>query len=134
MLLFNERGNSMNNIKQFFYYMIGRVPADLHEKELKGKKLLHISDTPSSFYGELARIIDILKPDYIVHTGDLVDDIKLELFPGSLPRYEREVNRLIKLLEQSSAERLYLALGNHDDASTVEKLCRRSRCGFMQAF
>ena len=116
----------MNNIKQFFYYMIGRVPADLHEDELKGKKLLHISDTPSSFWGELSRLISILKPDYIVHTGDLVDNIKLELFPGSLWRYERDVKQLIMLLEQSSADKIYLALGNHDDFQVVEKLCKRS--------
>jgi predicted phosphodiesterase len=106
--------------------MIGRVPADLHEMELVGKKLLHISDTPSSFFGELARLISIIKPDYIVHTGDLVDNIKLELFPGSLWRYERDVKKLLKLLEQSSAEKIYLAMGNHDDIQTVEKLCERS--------
>ncbi|OGO79158.1 MAG: hypothetical protein A2Y23_06195 [Clostridiales bacterium GWB2_37_7] len=106
--------------------MIGRVPADLRENELRGKKLLHISDTPSSFFGELARLIGILKPDYIVHTGDLVDNIKLELFPGSLWRYERDVKKLIKILEQSSAAKLYIALGNHDDLQTVQKLCQRS--------
>lgn len=116
----------MNNIKELFYYMIGRVPANLHENELKGKKLLHISDTPSIFWGELARIIGILKPDYIVHTGDLVDNIKLELFPGSLWRYENEVKKLIKILEQSNAEKIYLALGNHDDVQTVQSLCKRS--------
>lgn len=116
----------MNNLKQLLYYMIGRVPADLNEDELEGKTLLHISDTPSSFFGELARLINILKPDYIVHTGDLVDNIKLELYPGSLWRYERDAKQLIKLLEESDAEKLYLALGNHDDEETVEKLCKRS--------
>jgi predicted MPP superfamily phosphohydrolase len=115
----------MNNIKEFFYYMIGRVPADLREEELKGKKLLHISDTPSSFFGELARLIGILKPDYIVHTGDLVDNIKLGLYPGSLWRYERDVKHLIKLLEESEAEKLYISLGNHDDFLTLKKLCCR---------
>lgn len=106
--------------------MIGRVPADLHEQEIKGKRLLHISDTPSSFFGELARLINILKPDYIVHTGDLVDNIKLELFPGSIWRYERDVKQLINILEQSGAEELYLAIGNHDDIQVINKLCNRS--------
>jgi predicted phosphodiesterase len=123
---FNKRGNAMNNLKQLLYYMIGRVPANLHEDELRGKKLLHISDTPSSFYRELARLISVLKPDYIVHTGDLVDNIKLELFPGSLWRYERDVQRLITLLEQSGADQIYIALGNHDDFYTVEKYSKRS--------
>lgn len=116
----------MNNIKEFIYYMIGRVPADLHENEIKGEKLLHISDTPSSFFSELARLISILKPEYIVHTGDLVDNIKLELYPGSLWRYQRDVNQLLKILEESCAKKIYLALGNHDDVQTVETLCKRS--------
>jgi predicted phosphodiesterase len=123
---FNKRGNAMNNIKQLLYYMIGRVPADLHEDELKGKKLLHISDTPSSFFRELSRLISVLKPDYIVHTGDLVDNVKLELFPGSLWRYERDAKQLITLLEQSSAKEIYIAIGNHDDFHTIEKYCKRS--------
>lgn len=114
----------MNNFKQLLYYLIGRVPAELHENSIKGKRLLHISDTPASFFGELARLIKILKPDYIVHTGDLVDNIKLELFPGSIWRYEKEVKKLIKLLEDTDAEKIYLALGNHDDAETVERLCK----------
>lgn len=116
----------MNNIKELFYYMIGRVPADLHENEIKGEKLLHISDTPSSFFGELARLISILKPEYIVHTGDLVDNIKLGLYPGSIWRYQRDAAQLIKLLENSCAKKIYLALGNHDDVQTIEILCRRS--------
>jgi predicted phosphodiesterase len=116
----------MNNFKQLLYYMIGRVPVELNEDELKGKKLLHISDTPSSFFNELERLINILKPDYIVHTGDLVDNIKLELYPTSIERYERDAEKLIKLLEQSDAEKLYLALGNHDDEETVKRLCKRS--------
>jgi predicted phosphodiesterase len=116
----------MNFFKELFYYMIGRVPADLHEKELKGKKLLHISDTPSSFFGELSRLIRILEPDYIVHTGDLVDNIKLELYPGSLWRYEKYVTQLIKILESSKAEEIYLTMGNHDDIQTVKSLCKRS--------
>lgn len=116
----------MNNFKQLFYYMIGRVPEDLHNLDIKGKKLLHISDTPSSFFGELKRIIEIIKPDYIVHTGDLVDNIKLELFPGSIDRYERNVKQLAMLLEQSAAEGLYLALGNHDDIEIVRRYFKRS--------
>jgi len=115
----------MNNFKQLIYYMIGRVPADLNEHELRGKTLLHISDTPSSFFGELKRLISILKPNYIVHTGDLVDNIKLELYPGSLWRYERDVRQLVKLMEQSGAEGIYLALGNHDDISALQALCTR---------
>lgn len=116
----------MNNITELFYYMIGRVPANLHENDISAKKLLHISDTPFSIFGELSRIIRILKPDYIVHTGDLVDNIKLEFFPGSLPRYEKEVKQLLNIMEQSSAKKIYIALGNHDHAETLKNLSKRS--------
>lgn len=116
----------MNNFKQLFYYMIGRVPAELHEKELKGRRLLHVSDTPSSFLGELKRLVRVLQPDYIVHTGDLVDNIKLELYPGSSWRYERDAKQLIELLEQSQAQKIFLAMGNHDDQAIVQRLCKRS--------
>ncbi|MFZ5351619.1 MAG: metallophosphoesterase [Bacillota bacterium] len=115
----------MNKIKALLYYMAGRVPID-NKNILKGSTLLHISDTPASFFGELARLIKILQPDFIVHTGDMVDNIKLELFPGSLWRYEREVKRLIYMLEQSEAERIYIALGNHDNEEIVRRYSNRS--------
>jgi hypothetical protein len=38
-------------------------------KDLKGPLLLHISDTPSGIYNDIFKIIDIIKPQYIVHTG-----------------------------------------------------------------
>lgn len=116
----------MNNMKELFYYMIGRVPANLHVNDIKGKRLLHLSDTPFTIFGELSRIINILKPDYIVHTGDLVDNIKLELSPGSLPRYKKEVKKLLDIMEQSNAEKIYIALGNHDDAETLKNLSKKS--------
>jgi predicted MPP superfamily phosphohydrolase len=115
----------MNNIKELLYYMIGRVPANLHESEISGKRLLHISDTPSAIFSELSRIIKILKPDYIVHTGDLVDNIKLELFPGSLSRYEKEAKKLLSIMEQPCVQKIYVALGNHDDAETLKKISKR---------
>lgn len=115
----------MNFIKELFYYLLGRVPIELHEYRPSNKLLLHISDTPSSFFAELSRIIHVVKPDFIVHTGDLVDNIKLELYPGSIWRYERDIKRLISILEQSDAKEIYLAMGNHDHVETVQKLSKR---------
>jgi predicted phosphodiesterase len=106
--------------------MIGRVPANLHEDEMQGKTLMHISDTPDSIFGELSRVIRLLKPDYIVHTGDLVDNIKLELYPGSLSQYKKKVKQLLDIMEKSTAQEVYIVLGNHDDEETIKKLCNRS--------
>lgn len=86
----------------------------------KSPLLLHISDTPSQFYPELKRIIKVLKPKYIIHTGDLADNIKCELRPSLLVKYRHEVKKLLKILKESDAEKIYLALGNHDDFDFIK--------------
>lgn len=100
------------------------IPGEL--LECGGKKLLHISDTPSCFYPELGRLIKILKPEYIVHTGDMADNIKLEFYPYSVSAYEKYVKRLIRIMEDSSAE-VIIALGNHDDINIVKRYAGRSQ-------
>jgi hypothetical protein len=49
--------------------------------------MLHVSDTPFAFYRCLERIIDILLPPCILHTGDFVDEIKLEQTKRDLGLY-----------------------------------------------
>lgn len=90
------------------------------------KKLLHISDTPLCFYSELKRLIEWLKPAYIVHTGDFTDNIKLELYPSLIHEHEKGVKALSEILEASGAE-VILALGNHDNIDIVNKHFVRSR-------
>ena len=41
-----------------------------------GEKVLHIGDIDSSDYGYAKMLIDGIKPDVIIHTGDLADEIK----------------------------------------------------------
>ena len=45
--------------------------------DIKGPILLHISDTPDDIYNYIFRLINILKPQFVIHTGDLADNIKL---------------------------------------------------------
>ncbi len=111
----------MNKLLHTLYYLSGKIYLYPHEIDKKGPRLLHISDTPSLFYPELARLIKRLKPDYIVHTGDLVDNIKLQLYPGSIRHYEREVLSLLKILDSSDAKAIYITLGNHDSPEYVKK-------------
>ncbi len=111
----------MHKLRQTLYYLFGKIYLYPHELEKKGPRLLHISDTPSLFFPELSRLIKRLKPDYIVHTGDLVDNIKLQLQPGSIRRYEREVLSLLKILDSSDAKAVYITLGNHDSPEYVKK-------------
>lgn len=111
----------MTILKQVLCYLIGQVYVDEILLTHQGKRLLHISDTPRYFYPALARLIEKLKPEYIVHSGDLVDNIKLQLYPNSLVYYQKDVQILLSLLESSSAEKIYIALGNHDHAPFIHQ-------------
>ncbi|MCG8541485.1 MAG: metallophosphoesterase [Clostridia bacterium] len=115
----------MEKFKELVYYFLGRVyvPKDILENN--EDMLLHISDTPVNFYSGLRLLIRRLKPKYIVHTGDMVDNIKLEIYSFKKELYKKRVKLLIDILEDSSADKIYLALGNHDDIEIVKNLSKR---------
>jgi predicted MPP superfamily phosphohydrolase len=115
----------MSEWKRFFCQLAGilYIPPEL--LQIEEKKLLHISDTPVGFYPDLRKLVEILKPDYIVHTGDMVDNIKLQLYPTSLFEHEKGIRKLASMLEASGAE-IVLALGNHDDFDIAKKYFKRS--------
>lgn len=104
----------MIKFKKTIHTLRGKVDIDESLISNRSPLLLHISDTPSQFYPELKRIINLINPEYIIHTGDLADNIKCEFKPSLLIRYRHEVKKLLKTLNNSSAQ-VYLALGNHDD-------------------
>ncbi len=99
------------------------------EKELlndmKGPLLLHISDTPVDIYNYILRIINIIKPQYIIHTGDMADDIKLEIYKNRIDDYNKGIKKLIKILEEDELSKIYYVLGNHDNYEAVSKLTKR---------
>ena len=117
---------NMENFKKGLYYFFGRVYVPKIIENCNEDILLHISDTPYNFYPGLRRLIKDIKPKYIVHTGDMVDNIKLELYPSRMEEYKKKVRVLIDILENSLASKIYLVLGNHDDASLVTSLSKRS--------
>lgn len=92
---------------------------------LKGPILLHISDTPDDIYNYIFRLINILKPQFVIHTGDLVDNIKLGNNKNLLNSYQKSVEKLIEGLEENEYSKIYYALGNHDDYDTVSHLTKR---------
>lgn len=105
-----------------------------------GPLLLHLSDTPSQIYPELRRVIATLRPAYIVHTGDLVDNLKLELRPSLARRYDHELRQLFAIAEHSGASRVIVVFGNHDSrqsansaASGSTATTRRRRVGANRA-
>lgn len=84
-------------------------------EEMDGRgMIMHLSDTPSGIYGYIARLLRRTRPSVIVHTGDLADDIKLELYPGESERYRAAARRLLDIV-RAPHRRVYMVLGNHDD-------------------
>ncbi|NLM71389.1 MAG: metallophosphoesterase [Synergistaceae bacterium] len=102
-------------------YILGiRMPPNI--ERFRGKAILHFSDTPSTFYGAMRHIIALLNPLYIVHTGDLADEIKLELHPGELPLYKKKLVELVRVLSPVQGDRVVIVIGNHDHEESVRGL------------
>lgn len=115
----------MKKMKQGVYSVFGRIYIP---EEIMGKSdlLLHISDTPSQIYPGIRKLIRKLKPRVIIHTGDLADNIKLEFNENLMQDYILEAKKIIRIMEFSSAEEIYIAMGNHDKYREVEKITGRS--------
>ncbi|MDY0234823.1 MAG: metallophosphoesterase [Gudongella sp.] len=111
----------MQKFNKLFDSLRGRIDINNSLVLNKNPLLLHISDTPSQFYPELKRIIKLINPQYIIHTGDLADNIKCEFKPSLLTKYKHEVKKLLKILNSSNTENIYLTLGNHDDYDFINK-------------
>ncbi|MDR1581173.1 MAG: metallophosphoesterase [Synergistaceae bacterium] len=84
-------------------------------------KILHISDTPTSMYGYLARTMHRVNPSVVAHTGDLADDIKLDMYPAEAGRYALAAGRLINIL-LAPHRKVLIVLGNHDRADLLPSL------------
>ncbi|PAB56815.1 metallophosphoesterase [Anaeromicrobium sediminis] len=116
----------MVNIKKIFSHIIGNIYIPKYILHINDPILLHISDTPTILYGPIKRLIHEINPTYIVHTGDLVDNIKLEIYPSKIASYSSSLPKLINILESSKALEVYIGLGNHDKKEVVQNLCNRS--------
>jgi predicted phosphodiesterase len=82
--------------------------------EYSGEKILHISDTPTSIYRKIYELVDLIKPSTIIHTGDLVDNIKLEITPGQKQLYIKFAQKFLDNLSSLNVQKIFLVPGNHD--------------------
>lgn len=98
-----------------------------HVAQAQRPIILHVSDTPRSTHRFLYRLARRLAPEYLVHTGDIVDDIKLETRPQEIGAYRREITTFLSRLEATPAGEIYLVPGNHDAAAVLAQQGRRSR-------
>jgi predicted phosphodiesterase len=90
-------------------------------------KIMHISDTPESIYSHIYKMLSYSCPDLIIHTGDLVDNLKLEDAGNELiPLYKKKSAEFIKNLEKLTNARIIYIPGNHDDVNIIEENIDRS--------
>ncbi len=82
-------------------------------------RLVHVSDTPRSTYKFLRKLIREAQPDVLIHTGDLVDDVKLKRRPELIDRYVEGVREISKVLTLVS--RLVVVPGNEDDEKVLRE-------------
>jgi len=83
-------------------------------------KVMHVSDTPESVYRFIGELIEKTDPDYVIHTGDLADNVKLERRPELRPRYQGAIRKLAHVLKGYGVK-LYVVPGNEDDPELVRE-------------
>lgn len=126
LLNFNVWRIYMKKFLLIYYSLLGRIYIPKSLKNTEEEKLLHISDTPICFFYPLEHLLKKISPEVIIHTGDLVDDVKLEIYKNSLSKYEYHAKKIISILESSNAKKIYICIGNHDNINIVKKHCKRS--------
>ena len=95
------------------------IPEEI--KAAKTGKLLHIGDTHSVHYPYIQKLIEEIKPNIIIHTGDFSDEVKVGRSIGVLDEYTENVARLAQILKNSGAEKIYAVPGNNDIWEVLEE-------------
>ncbi|KXG75729.1 metallophosphoesterase family protein [Thermotalea metallivorans] len=111
----------MGELWKVLYYLTGGIyiPNEIKDSSVK---ILHISDTPSMIYNDLIGLVKIVKPHILIHTGDIVDDVKLELLPQHVQKYKARANYFLKALSHHVQDRMIIALGNHDHREVLHPI------------
>lgn len=112
------------DFKKSIYSFLGipYIPEEIYED--KGALLLHISDTPEESYPYIMKVIEKINPQYVVHTGDMVDNIKLENNFSYLSSYENKLEKFINSIEKYNIKPYYV-IGNHDNIHSIERLSKK---------
>lgn len=118
--VFNNFSSGLADFKNRY-----KLPEEFHSSQ--ELKIMHISDTPESIYSHIYKMLNYSQPDLIIHTGDLVDNLKLE-DAGSeiIPLYQKKSAEFISNLEKLTSARIIYVPGNHDDISIIKDNTNRS--------
>ena len=88
--------------------------------EMRGPAVLHISDTFTRAYDNVETLLRTLRPELVIHTGDMADEWKGGRIPEHLPPYREAVDRLIAVMKQYAGE-VWIVHGNNDDAPWIRR-------------
>lgn len=101
--------------------------SDLYPIEIPGKlrtegqfKLLHIGDTHSATYLYYKQIIQMVKPDVIIHTGDTADEVKVGRIPETREEYLEKIQELLDIWGNANCK-VYWIPGNNDLPEEIAK-------------
>ena len=86
------------------------------------KKLLCIGNTRSCHYPYIQKIIETVKPQIIVHTGNFVEEVKAGYIPGVREEYAQGAAQLAEILKNAGAETIYVIPGSNDIPEVLEQL------------
>lgn len=85
------------------------------------KRVLHIGDTHSADYPYYQSLILNVKPDVIIHTGDLADELKAGRIESARPYWKCSASVILKMMERSGA-RVIVVAGNNDLVEELKEL------------
>ncbi|MBI9012220.1 MAG: metallophosphoesterase [Clostridiales bacterium] len=102
----------------FDLWMKQKIPKEVYGFK---KTIMHLTDTPDIIFPYIKRLIKLIEPDIIIHTGDLVDNIKLELSRQEIGIYEKRVEKLLTILRSRQPDQILISIGNHDDETIINK-------------
>ena len=98
----------------------GEIPLpDL--SQLRGERILHIGDTESATYPYYRKLIELVRPDVILHTGDLADEVKIGRELHRRDEYVQKSAEMLSMMRASGA-RVILVSGNHDLPEEIARL------------
>ena len=88
---------------------------------MKGSRVLHIGDTYSRDYPFIKKLIDEVKPDVIIHTGDIADEVKVGRIPHTRYEYKYKIKFILDTLKDSGA-RVIIVPGNNDVKDDIQEI------------
>lgn len=120
-LTFNTIVQAEEDRKLLEAFMAQGVEIPEEVKKASTGKVLHISDTPSFMFPYIQKLIEEIRPNIIIHTGDFVDEVKAGRMFNAEPEYTQGVKRIAQILKNAGAEKVYAVPGNND----IERVLRK---------